>query len=116
MDVISSTKKKIFNLQVVNAFANKVKAVVTEKFSHLSAEGIGWLAVMFLHCATIPSLLGLIFAVSNVIPSLDVVFFIWGGLTLFFIKALIKKDMLNIITIGFGFIVQAILLGAVVFK
>lgn len=116
MDATSSTKKRTFNLQSINVFVGKVKNIIADKFSHLSAEGIGWLAVMFLHCATIPSLLGLIFAVSNVIPSLDVVFFIWGGLTLFFIKALIKKDMLNIITIGFGFIIQAALLGAVVFK
>ena len=116
MDATSSTKKKVFNLNRVGHLALKVKAILAEKFSHLSAEGIGWLAVMFMHCATIPSLLGLIFAVSNVTPSLDVVFFLWGGLTLLFIKALIKKDMLNIITIGIGFIIQAALLGMVVFK
>ena len=106
----------MFNLKSINTVTNNLKAVLREKLSHLSAEGIGWLGIMFMHCATVPSLLGLIFAVSNVLPSLDVVFFIWGGLTLFFIRALIKKDMLTIITIGVGFIVQAALLGAVVFK
>jgi len=106
----------MLNIKNLNIFLNKFKSNVVEKFSHVSAEGVGWLGVMFMHCSTIPSLLGLIFAISTALPSLDVVLFIWGGLSLFFIKALIKRDMLNIITIGFGFIVQAVLLGAVVFK
>jgi hypothetical protein len=93
-----------------------MKKTAAEKISHLSSEGIGWLAVVLIHCATIPSLLSLIFAVSDKLPSLDVVMFAWGGLLLFFLKALINKDMLNIITIGVGFFVQAFLLGLVVFK
>lgn len=91
-------------------------AMLSDKLSHLSSEGVGWLAVLFIHCATIPSLLSLIFAVSDKLPSLDVVMFMWMGLMLFFIKALIKKDMLNIITIGGGFFIQAFLLALVVFK
>jgi hypothetical protein len=93
-----------------------MKKVVAEKISHLSSEGIGWLAVVFIHCATIPSLLSLIFAVSDKLPSLDVVMFAWSGLLLFFLKALINRDMLNIITIGIGFFIQAFLLALVVFK
>lgn len=93
-----------------------MKTTIAQKISHLSSEGIGWLAVVFMHCATIPSLLSLIFAVSDKLPSLDVVLFVWGGLLLFFLKALINKDMLNIITIGVGFFIQATLLALVIFK
>jgi len=54
--------------------------------------------------------------ISDKLPSVDVVLFLWAGLVLLFIKALVNKDMLNIITIGVGFIIQAGLLGLLVFK
>jgi len=95
---------------------SNMRKFITEKLSHLSSEGVGWLGLMMVHCATVPSLLALIFGISNTLPSLDVVFFIWTGLLLFFVKSLIKRDMLNIITNGLGFFVQAVLLGMVVFK
>jgi len=53
---------------------------------------------------------------SDKLPSLDVVLFLWSGLLLMFIKSLIQRDMLLIITIGLGFFVQAFLLALVVFK
>jgi len=104
------------NLELINSYFDKLKLAIIAKSDHLSSEGIGWLGTMLIHCATIPSLLGLIFAVSDVLPSLDVVLFIWFGLLLFFIKALINRDMLSIITHGVGFFIQAVLLGVVVFK
>lgn len=99
-----------------NVAIESIKTFFKEKFSHLSAEGVGWLAIVLIHCATIPSVLSLILGMSDKLPSLDVVMFAWGGLLLMFIKSLISKDMLNIITIGFGFFVQAFLLALVVFK
>lgn len=114
---ISSIKKKLtFNLVLVNAYFARLKQALSDKADHLSSEGIGWLGTMLIHCATIPSLLGLIFAVSDALPSLDVVLFIWFGLLLFFIRALINRDMLSIITHGIGFFIQAVLLGVIVFK
>lgn len=92
------------------------KKFVAEKFSHLSAEAVGWLAIVFVHCATIPSILSLMIGLSDKLPSLDVVLFAWGGLLLMFIKSLIQRDMLLIITIGIGFFIQAFLLALVVFK
>jgi hypothetical protein len=76
------------------------KKFVAEKFSHLSAEAVGWLAIVFIHCATVPSILSLMIGLSDKLPSLDVVLFLWGGLLLMFIRSLIQRDMLNIITIG----------------
>ena len=92
------------------------KKFVAEKFSHLSAEAVGWLAIVFVHCATIPSILSLMIGLSDKLPSLDVVLFLWSGLLLMFIKSLIQRDMLLIITIGLGFFIQAFLLALVVFK
>lgn len=106
----------MLSIDSVNEWALRAKNSLAGKLSHLSAEGVQWLGIMFMHCATIPSLLGIIFAVSDNLPSLDIVFFIWTGLLLFFINSLIRKDILNIITICLGFIVQAFLLGMIVFK
>jgi hypothetical protein len=44
------------------------------------------------------------------------VLFSWAGLFAFFLKATIQKDLLNIVTIGFGFFVQAAMLALIVFK
>jgi hypothetical protein len=49
-------------------------------------------------------------------PPVDLVLFSWAGLFCFFLKAAIQKDFLNIVTIGFGFFVQAAMLALIVFK
>lgn len=87
-----------------------------DHLNNISSETVGWLAVLFIHCATIPSILGLLLGVSDKLPSIDVVMFLWVSLMLLFIKALINKDTLNIVTISVGFMVQASLLGLLVFK
>ena len=94
----------------------EVKLFVADKMKNLSAEMVGWLAVLFMHAATIPPIIGLLMGISDKMPSVDVVLFLWSGLILLYIKALINKDMLNIVTIGVGFIIQAGLLGFLVFK
>jgi hypothetical protein len=93
-----------------------LKEFMVEHVKNVSSETVGWLAVLFIHCATIPSLLGLLLGVSDKLPSIDVVVFLWVSLFLLFVKALIIKDTLNIVTISVGFMVQASLLGLLVFK
>jgi hypothetical protein len=46
----------------------------------------------------------------------DVVLMIWTGLLLLFAKAAVQKDMLNIVTIGLGFMVQALMMILIFFK
>jgi hypothetical protein len=46
----------------------------------------------------------------------DVVLLMWSGLVLLFGRAVILKDSLNIITIGAGFIIQAVLMALILFK
>jgi hypothetical protein len=53
---------------------------------------------------------------SDRTPGLDVILFVWCGLTLLFARAVVLKDMLNVITIGTGFIVQAVLMAMILFK
>jgi hypothetical protein len=92
------------------------KTFVQTKFSVISAETFGWLANVVLHCATIPSLLAVMTGLTDRLPGVDLVLLVWTGLALLFIKAAVQKDMLNVITIGFGFIVQAVMMALIFFK
>jgi len=98
-----------FNLQVIRDF-------LTNHLSKISADTLGWLAAIVLHCATFPTLLALMTGLSDRVPSLDVVAFLWSGLVLLFLRAIVLKDTLNIITIGVGFIVQAGLMALILFR
>lgn len=95
---------------------NQLKTFVQTKISVISAETFGWLAAIVLHASTVPSLLAVGAGLTDRLPGVDLVLLVWTGLTLMFIKAAIQKDMLNIVTIGFGFIVQAVLMALIFFK
>lgn len=82
----------------------------------ISSETLGWLAVILFNCTLIPTLLALMTGLSDRTPSLDIVGFVWSGLVLLFFRAIVLKDMLNIITIGVGFMVQASLMALILFK
>lgn len=110
---LDNTKPLVVKME---SFIEWVSRILNDSLSHISARFVEWLGYVMLHCATIPSVLALLVGYSDIMPSLDVVFFLWGGLFLFFIKALINKDILNIVTIGVGFISHAILLAMIVFK
>jgi uncharacterized protein with PQ loop repeat len=113
----------------LNIFTERVKSNISDLFNldlwvksikehapHISAETAGWLAVVLLHLATIPTMIAILTGLTEKMPPVDMVLFSWLGLFLFFIKATIQKDLLNIVTIGFGFFVQAGLLALIVFK
>ena len=99
---------------------DRVKRSVVEffstNFSKISAETMGWLAAIALHAATIPTLLALLTGLTDSTPSVDVVMFLWAGLVLLFGRAVILKDLLNIVTIGLGFVLQAMLMALILFK
>ena len=95
---------------------NTFKTFVQTKFSVISSETFGWLAVVVLHSATIPSLLAVMTGLTDRLPGVDLVILVWTGLALLFIKAAVQKDMLNVVTIGFGFMIQAIMMALIFFK
>jgi hypothetical protein len=82
----------------------------------VSSETMGWLAGIVIHAATVPTLLAMITGLSDSGPNLDVVFFMWAGLVLLFFKAVVMRDMLNIVTLSLGFMVQSALMAMLIFK
>lgn len=89
---------------------------IKENIAHLSAETLGWIGVILVHMATIPTLVAVLTGLTEKLPPVDIVLLTWLGLFMFFVRSVISKDLLNIITIGFGFFVQAVLLALIVFK
>jgi hypothetical protein len=94
---------------------NWVKGI-KEHAPHVSAETMGWVAVILMHLATIPTLLAVLTGLTEKMPPVDLVLFAWSGLFCLFVKATIQKDVLNIVTIGFGFFIQAALMSMIIFK
>lgn len=93
-----------------------VRDFITNSLTKLSADTLGWLAVIVLHCATLPAFLALMTGLSDKTPGLDLILFLWGGLVLMFLRSVVLKDILNIITIGVGFILQAACMALILFK
>lgn len=93
-----------------------VRKFFMDHLKKITSDTLGWMAAIVLHCATIPSMLALMTGLSDRAPSVDVVMFVWTGLILLFARAVILKDMLNIVTIGVGFMVQSALMAFILFK
>jgi hypothetical protein len=100
---------------ILNFFTNLTKDF-KEKITKLSSETIHWMAVLCLHAATAPNLLGVMFGLTDTMPPIDIVLIVWAGLGLLFMKAIIMKDRLNLITIGVGFMAQAVVMALIFFK
>jgi hypothetical protein len=94
----------------------KFKDFIQNKFSHVSAETVGWLAVIVLHASTVPSMLAVMSGLTDRLPAVDLVLLVWTGLSLLFVKAAVQRDMLNLVTIGIGFILQAVMMALIFFK
>jgi hypothetical protein len=100
----------------LETFLNLLRIWLEQHLPKVSAETLEWLAVILIHCATIPTLLALLTGLSDRTPNLDMVLFMWAGLVLLFMRAVVMKNSLNIITIGVGFITQAVVMAMILFK
>jgi uncharacterized protein with PQ loop repeat len=105
-------KQNVIDLFNLDLWVKNIK----EHAPHVSAETMGWIAVILLHLATIPTMLAVLTGLTEKMPPVDMVLFSWAGLFCFFIKATIQKDILNIVSIGLGFFIQASMLALIVFK
>jgi len=95
---------------------NEFRTSILEAIQHLSADFLGWLAVLMLHAATIPGLIAVMSGLTDQLPPIDLVLMVWSALALLFLRAAVMKDMLNIVTIGFGFMIQAGIVALIFFK
>jgi len=107
---------KIPKIKMPTIDIEKISDFCRNKLTAATAETIAWIAVIVIHAATIPTLLAVMSGLTEKMPPIDLVLFIWAGLSLLFVRATILKDMLNIVTIGFGFVIHATILALILFK
>ena len=89
---------------------------VNENVRPVTAETFAWLAVIFIHAATLPTLVAVLTGLSDRMPTVDMVLLTWAGLSCLFIQAAIQKNMLQILTIAAGFLLQSSLMALIFFR
>jgi len=75
----------------------------------------GWIGMLLIHGATLPTTLSVILGHSTVLPPLSMILLIWSGLFLFLISAIANKNTLYIVSNAIGFFFQSIMLALIVF-
>lgn len=88
----------------------KIKSMV----KHIP-EACGWLGMVFIQGATMPTTIGIIMGSNPKIPEISLVMMVWTGLFLYFVRAVAKNDRLHIVSNGVGFFLQSTLLALIVF-
>lgn len=119
MKTTNHTKEKMMINAIIDSMAKTINEFgkdFKEKITHLSSETIHWMAILCLFGATAPNLIGLMVGVTDTMPPIEIVLIVWAALGLFFMKAIIQRDVLNLITIGFGFMAQAVAMALIFFK
>jgi hypothetical protein len=101
---------------MVKAFVTKLWLEFKSSIRQVSIDGIGWTGLIALHAVTIPSLFGLMTGLTDNTPPIDMVIILWAAMALFYIKAILEKNVVSLVIIGLGFIMQSILMALVFFK
>ena len=109
-----------FSLSLIkDTIKNYIKKLWLEfksSIRQVSIDGIGWTGLIALHAVTIPSLFGLMTGLTDNTPPIDMVIILWAAMGLFYIKAILEKNVISLVIIGLGFIMQSILMALVFFK
>ncbi len=113
-------KEPVNKVQVswVEKVTNKFKPVqwVKEHVANISATSLHIITVVLLHSSTLPTLLALMFGLSDTTPILDMVLLLWAALFAMFAQALIQKNQVIVMLVTVGFMIQAVLMALIFFK
>lgn len=100
----------------VSATVNHVITFARTHLGHVSSNTLGWITIILLHLASVPTLVAVLLAQNDKLPSIDLMMFVWAALTTLFFKSLIEKNYLYIATNCMGFLAQTVLMGFILFK
>ena len=103
-------------LDMVGKVPSKIYVFLRDHLGHISARTLGWITIVLLHFASIPTLISVLMAQSDKLPPVDLMVFVWAGLITLFFKSLIERNTLYIATICMGFAAQTFLMGLILFK
>lgn len=100
----------------VKQISNRTTHWITQHLAHIGPDFFAWMAVIFLHSATIPSLLAIMTGLSDRMLPVEMVLLLWAGLAMLFAKAMVQHDSPQIIAISSGFMLQAVLMALIFFR
>ena len=103
-------------LNMIGNVPSKIYVFFQDHLGHISAHTLGWITIILLHFASIPTLLAVLMAQSDKLPPVDLMVFVWAGLLTLFFKSLIERNFLYIATICMGFAAQTLIMGLILFK
>jgi hypothetical protein len=87
-----------------------------EHLGRISAHTLGWVTIILLHFASIPTLLAVLLGQSDKLPPVDLMIFVWSALITLFFKSLIDRNFIYIATICMGFAAQTVIMSLILFK
>lgn len=112
----NTSSTKVSWIDKLGKVKGSIKYFFENKLVPSTAESIGWIGLVLLHAALIPTFLAVMAGVTDKMPPVDLVLFIWAAMITFFVRAAILKDTVNVLTIGAGFIVNAVFMALILFK
>jgi len=95
---------------------NNLREKMLQVGKNWNVATLEWFSILLLHAAFVPTYLSVWSGLSDRLPSLDVALIVWTSMLLLFLRSVILKDTLNIVTIGLGFVVQIYFLGFIFFR
>lgn len=107
---------KLNIISFFNSYFKKIFEVVRQQIGHVSAHTLGWISIVLLHFAAVPTLLSVLLSQSDKLPPVDLMLFIWSALITLFFKALIERNFLYVATVCIGFCAQTVLMSLILFK
>lgn len=87
-----------------------------EHLGRISAHTLGWITIILLHFASIPTLLSVLLGQTDKLPPVDLMIFVWSALITLFFKSLIDRNFIYIATICMGFAAQTVIMSLILFK
>lgn len=103
-------------INFIRQIPNQIWYFITTHLGKMSAHTLGWLGIILMHLASMPTLLAVLLNKSDTLPPVDLVLFIWSALITLFFKALIERNFLYIATICLGFVAQTVIMSLILFK
>ena len=103
-------------LEIVGHIPGQVYKWLQDHLGRISAHTLGWITIILLHFASIPTLVAVLMAQSDKLPPVDLMVFVWSGLLTLFFKSLIERNFLYVATICLGFVAQTLIMGLILFK
>jgi hypothetical protein len=87
-----------------------------DHLGRVTGNTLGWIVILLLHFASVPTLMAVLMADSDRLPPVDLMIFVWSALIALFFKSLIERNRAYIATICLGFAAQTFIMGLILFR